>query len=106
VFGALAHFVEQPSLRWRAYWWPPGRFAFSPFRIQVGEDLLDHHRVFDAGDDPHCPAAGRAGLKAAGLRLIDETPRKGAHGTTIAFVHPAATGGVLTELVQDAEHGH
>jgi methylmalonyl-CoA/ethylmalonyl-CoA epimerase len=40
-------------------------------------------------------------LRAAGLRLIDETPRPGAHGTRIAFLHPQATGGVLTELVED-----
>jgi methylmalonyl-CoA epimerase len=39
-------------------------------------------------------------LRAAGMRLIDETPRPGAHGTRIAFVHPSATGGVLTELVE------
>jgi len=42
-----------------------------------------------------------AKLKAAGLRLIDEAPRPGAHGTRIAFVHPKATGGVLTELVEE-----
>ena len=39
-------------------------------------------------------------LKAAGLRLIDERPRPGAHGTRIAFVHPSAANGVLTELVE------
>jgi len=39
-------------------------------------------------------------LKAAGLRLIDEHARPGAHGTRIAFVHPSATNGVLTELVE------
>lgn len=44
-------------------------------------------------------------LKAAGLRLIDERARPGAHGTRIAFVHPSATGGVLTELVEDP-HAH
>jgi len=44
-----------------------------------------------------------ARLKAAGLRLIDEAPRPGAHGTRIAFVHPSATGGVLTELVQEGK---
>lgn len=44
-------------------------------------------------------------LRAAGVRMIDESPRPGAHGTRIAFVHPKATGGVLTELVEDpAEH--
>jgi hypothetical protein len=41
-----------------------------------------------------------AALKAAGLRLIDEQPRPGADGTRVAFVHPSATNGVLTELVE------
>jgi methylmalonyl-CoA epimerase len=40
-------------------------------------------------------------LNAAGLRLIDERPRPGAHGTRVAFVHPSAANGVLTELVED-----
>jgi methylmalonyl-CoA epimerase len=44
-------------------------------------------------------------LKAAGLRLIDESPRTGIRASRVAFVHPAATGGVLTEIVQPAE-GH
>lgn len=39
-------------------------------------------------------------LEAAGVRMIDRAPRPGAHGTRIAFVHPKATGGVLTELVE------
>lgn len=39
-------------------------------------------------------------LKTEGMRLIDETPRIGAEGCLIAFVHPATTGGVLLELVQ------
>jgi methylmalonyl-CoA/ethylmalonyl-CoA epimerase len=39
-------------------------------------------------------------LKAAGVRLIDESPRLGTHGWTIAFIHPESTNGVLTELVQ------
>lgn len=39
-------------------------------------------------------------LRAAGVRLIDETPRRGSRGTTIAFVHPRDMGGVLVELVQ------
>jgi methylmalonyl-CoA epimerase len=42
-------------------------------------------------------------LSAAGLRLIDERPRIGIRGSRVAFVHPAATGGVLTEIVQPAE---
>jgi methylmalonyl-CoA/ethylmalonyl-CoA epimerase len=36
--------------------------------------------------------------RQAGLRLIDETPRIGAEGKRIAFLHPSATGGVLVEL--------
>lgn len=44
--------------------------------------------------------AALAKLKAAGARLIDETPKIGAEGCLIAFVHPAATGGVLLELTQ------
>lgn len=41
-----------------------------------------------------------AELKEKGVRLIDETPRKGAGGAMIAFIHPKATGGILLELSQ------
>ena len=41
--------------------------------------------------------------KAAGLRLIDQEPRRGAHNKWVAFIHPAATGGVLLELSQAGE---
>ena len=44
--------------------------------------------------------AALADLKAKGFRLIDEKPRKGAGGALIAFIHPAAAGGVLLELSQ------
>ena len=39
-------------------------------------------------------------LIANGIKMIDETPRKGAHNSTIAFVHPKSTGGILVELKQ------
>lgn len=39
-------------------------------------------------------------LKVSEVRLIDEHPRSGAHGTKIAFIHPASTNGVLIELVE------
>lgn len=42
--------------------------------------------------------AALADLKEKGVRLIDETPRYGAGGASIAFVHPKATGGILLEL--------
>jgi hypothetical protein len=41
-----------------------------------------------------------AGLKAKGIRLIDESPRVGAEGCLVAFVHPSSANGVLLELVQ------
>ena len=43
--------------------------------------------------------------RAAGLRLIDESPRTGIRGSRVAFLHPSATGGVLTEIVQPSK-GH
>jgi methylmalonyl-CoA epimerase len=41
-----------------------------------------------------------ADLKRRGARLIDETPRVGANGSLVAFIHPSSTNGVLLELVQ------
>ncbi len=40
-------------------------------------------------------------LKTKGVKLIDERPRVGAHGTLIAFLHPKSTGGILLELCQE-----
>jgi methylmalonyl-CoA/ethylmalonyl-CoA epimerase len=46
-------------------------------------------------------------LRAAGVRLIDEAPRTGIRGSRVAFLHPSATGGVLTEIVEPARvHAH
>lgn len=47
--------------------------------------------------------AALAELKAKGIPLIDEKPRKGAGGAMIAFLHPKATGGILVELSQRDE---
>jgi len=41
-------------------------------------------------------------VREAGLRLIDEEPRIGIRGSRVAFLHPKATGGVLTEVVEPA----
>ena len=49
--------------------------------------------------------AALADLKARGIRLIDETPRPGAHGSLVAFLHPASTHGVLVELLQPPSPG-
>ncbi len=45
-------------------------------------------------------------LSAAGMRLIDEQPRVGIRGSRVAFLHPASTNGVLTEIVQPAAGDH
>jgi methylmalonyl-CoA epimerase len=58
-----------------------------------------HHLAYAVADLERALAQ----VKAAGLRLIDERPRPGAHCTRIAFLHPSATNGVLTELVEDPE---
>ena len=42
-------------------------------------------------------------LKTSGARLIDSVPRRGAHNTRVAFVHPSSTYGVLLELVEHGE---
>ena len=55
-----------------------------------------HHIAIEVADIN----ASLAELKAKGARLIDETPRVGAGGCLVAFVHPSSTNGVLLELVQ------
>ena len=55
-----------------------------------------HHVAVEVDDIE----AALAKLKTEGMRLIDETPRVGAEGCLIAFVHPASSNGVLLELVQ------
>jgi methylmalonyl-CoA/ethylmalonyl-CoA epimerase len=47
-------------------------------------------------------AAAVARLKARGVRLIDDVPRPGAHGSLVAFIHPSSAHGVLVELTQHA----
>ena len=42
-------------------------------------------------------------FKTSGARLIDEVPRRGAHNSKIAFIHPSSTNGVLLELVEHAK---
>jgi methylmalonyl-CoA/ethylmalonyl-CoA epimerase len=58
-----------------------------------------HHVAYQVAD----VEATLARLRDAGLRLIDEEPRTGIRGSRVAFVHPASSGGVLTEIVQPSE---
>jgi methylmalonyl-CoA/ethylmalonyl-CoA epimerase len=68
--------------------------AVAGFIEKRGEGL--HHVAYTVDN-----IAGRLEeLKTAGVRLIDETPRTGAHHMQIAFLHPKSSGGVLTELCE------
>lgn len=68
--------------------------AIAKYRGDAASKL--HHTAYRVAD----LEAELARLKAAGVALIDETPRRGAHGNRIAFLHPKSTGGVLIELCQ------
>jgi methylmalonyl-CoA/ethylmalonyl-CoA epimerase len=57
-----------------------------------------HHVAYQTDDIDSALEA----VRSAGLRLIDERPRIGIRGSRVAFLHPRATGGVLTEIVEPA----
>jgi methylmalonyl-CoA/ethylmalonyl-CoA epimerase len=60
-----------------------------------------HHVSFEVADI----AAALERCRAAGVRPIDETPRAGAHGSRVAFLHPKSLGGVLVELCEQGRRG-
>jgi methylmalonyl-CoA/ethylmalonyl-CoA epimerase len=68
--------------------------AVGKFLARNGPGL--HHVAYQTADID----AALEQVKAAGLKLIDEQPRVGIRGSRVAFLHPKATGGVLTELVE------
>jgi methylmalonyl-CoA/ethylmalonyl-CoA epimerase len=68
--------------------------AFAKYLVEKGPGM--HHIAYRVTDI----SASLADLKAQGLRLIDDVPRPGLHGTLVAFIHPKATMGTLIELVQ------
>lgn len=70
------------------------RSPIARFRGEAASKL--HHTAYRVDD----LVAEIAALRARGIRMIDERPRKGAHGNLIAFIHPASTAGVLIELCQ------
>jgi methylmalonyl-CoA epimerase len=72
--------------------------AVGKFLAKRGPGL--HHIGYRVKD----VAAAIAECKKNGARMIDESPRRGSRGTTIAFVHPSSMGGVLVELVQENQH--
>jgi methylmalonyl-CoA/ethylmalonyl-CoA epimerase len=95
-----------PSQRVRAHFLQAGESSLELLEATAGDSPIArflekrgpglHHvalRVDDIG-------AALADLKSRGIRLIDETPRPGAHGSLVAFLHPSSTHGVLVELKQ------
>ncbi|MBM4327506.1 MAG: methylmalonyl-CoA epimerase [Deltaproteobacteria bacterium] len=74
-----------------------GSSAIKKFLEKNGEGI--HHIAFEVDDISQAVVE----LKERGIRLIDETPREGAHGMTIAFMHPKGTHGILMELVQPSK---
>jgi methylmalonyl-CoA/ethylmalonyl-CoA epimerase len=97
--GGAAAGAEAASLELCAPARVDGNQSLERFLDKRGPGL--HHICFEVDDLP----AALASLKSAGVRLIDETPRKGARGHWVAFLHPAATGGVLFELCAAAHGG-
>ncbi|MDE2571951.1 MAG: methylmalonyl-CoA epimerase [bacterium] len=74
----------------------------SPLVTYLGDaESRLHHTAYRVANI----AAELARLRDAGVRLIDEQPRRGAHGNLIAFLHPKSTGGVLIELCQFVGEG-
>ena len=71
--------------------------TIAKFLDQRGPGL--HHVSLEVAD----LGAALARARAAGVKLIDERPRTGAHGSTIAFLHPKSLGGVLVELCGPGE---
>jgi methylmalonyl-CoA/ethylmalonyl-CoA epimerase len=77
-----------------------GSSAIKKYLDKNGEGI--HHIAFEVDDIYQAVAE----LKEKGVKLIDETPRLGAHGMTIAFMHPKGTHGILMELCQSNSDEH
>jgi methylmalonyl-CoA/ethylmalonyl-CoA epimerase len=90
----------------RAHFIPAGQSALellepmaddSPIATYVAKRGPGLHHITLRVDDIR---AALARLRGRGVRLIDEAPRPGAHGSLVAFIHPASAHGVLVELKQ------
>jgi methylmalonyl-CoA/ethylmalonyl-CoA epimerase len=97
---------EVASQRVRAHFIPAGEAALelleataddSPIAKYVAKRGPGLHHITLRVEDIR---AALAQLASRGVRLIDESPRTGAHGSLVAFIHPSSTHGVLVELKQ------
>jgi methylmalonyl-CoA/ethylmalonyl-CoA epimerase len=101
----VEHREEVPSERVRTAFLPVGESHLELLEPTEADSVIGrflekrsgvHHVCIEVEDVD----AALAELKEKGVRLVDETPRIGAGGCRVAFVHPKATGGVLLELKQ------
>jgi methylmalonyl-CoA/ethylmalonyl-CoA epimerase len=112
---ALGLEIEAPedvaSQKVRAHFIPAGEAALelleatdpsSPIATYLEKRGPGLHHITLRVDDI---VAALVQLKTRGVRLIDETPRPGAHGSLVAFIHPSSAHGVLVELKQAASAG-
>ncbi|MEO7272020.1 MAG: methylmalonyl-CoA epimerase [Vicinamibacterales bacterium] len=99
---------EVPSQQVRVHFIPAGGPTLelleatsdtSPIAASIAKRGPGLHHVALEVDDL---VAALAELASRGVRLIDHEPRPGAHGSLVAFIHPASTHGVLVELKQNA----
>jgi methylmalonyl-CoA/ethylmalonyl-CoA epimerase len=93
--GVRAHFVRVGSAALELL---EATSEESPIRRFVSRRGAGIHHITLRVDDIE---AALARLRERGVRLVDETPREGAEGALVAFVHPAAAHGVLVELKQE-----
>jgi methylmalonyl-CoA epimerase len=107
---ALGLDIESPeevaSQRVRAHFIPAGQAALELLEATAPDSPIAkyvekrgpglHHITLRVEDIEQALAR----LKALGVRLIDERPRPGAHGSLVAFIHPSSAHGVLVELKQ------
>jgi methylmalonyl-CoA/ethylmalonyl-CoA epimerase len=97
---------EVGSQRVRAHFIPLGESALELLEATAADSPIAaylakrgpglHHITLEVDD----VAAALGELKTRGVRLIDQQPRPGAHGSLVAFIHPASAHGVLVELKQ------
>ncbi len=99
---------DVPSQGVRAHFIPAGEGALelleataddSPIAKYVAKRGPGLHHITLRVDDIR---AALDALDARGVRLIDRSPREGAHGSLVAFIHPSSAHGVLIELKQSA----
>jgi methylmalonyl-CoA/ethylmalonyl-CoA epimerase len=92
--GVRAHFIPVGDAALELLEATDDRSPIARYTAKRGPGL--HHITLRVDD----LAAALARLKERGVRLIDESPRPGAHGSLVAFIHPSSAHGVLVELMQ------